>query len=138
MSRYNDIRYALAASVESSLPFPLNVYPYMPKTFIPPAAMVYPNTRTINYMQMLSSTAAEWHYTVLIVLGELDEEAAQNMVGDIVSPDSAVIAAIGNTNIGGGYAVVTDGSVSERQVPGASANGAALYTHAELHVMVKA
>lgn len=138
MSRYNDIRYALAASVESSLPFPLNVYSYMPKTFIPPAAMVYPNTRSINYLQMMSSQSAEWHYTVLIVLGEVDEEAAQNLVGDIVSPDSAVIAAICNTKIPGGYAVVTDGSVSERQVPGASATGAALYTHAELHVMVKA
>lgn len=138
MSRYNDIRYALAASVEASLPFPVNVYPYMPKTMIPPAAMVYPNTRTINYLQMLSSTSAEWHFTVLIVLGEIDEEAAQNLVGELVSPDSQVIAAICNTTIPGGYAVVTDASVSERQVPGASANGAALYTHAELHVMVKA
>lgn len=138
MSRYNDIRYALAASVGSGLPFPVNVYPYLPKTFVPPAAMVYPNTRSINYLQTMSSTSAEWHYTVLIVLSEMDEESAQNMVGDLVSPDSSVIAAICNTKIPNGYAVVTDGSVSERQVPGASANGAALYTHAELHVMVKA
>lgn len=138
MSRYNDIRYALATSVEASLPFPVNVFPYLPKTFVPPAAMVFPNTRTINYLQTMSSNSAEWHYTVLIVLGEVDEEAAQNLVGDLVSPDSAVIAAICNTHIPNGYAVVTDGSVSERQVPGASASGAALYTHAELHVMVKA
>lgn len=138
MTLYNDIRYALAASVKSSLPFPMNVFPYMPRTFVPPTALVFPNTRTINYLQMMSSPSAEWHYTVMIVIGQPDEEAAQNICGELISPGSSMITAINNTVIPSGFAVVTDGSVSERTVPGASNDGAALYTHAELHVMVKA
>lgn len=136
MSNYNDIREALGAAVQSFAP-DMNVYYYVPRSLIPPAAIVQPSpSRTIDYLQAQSSYLAEWHFNIILVIGLVDEQAAQEQAGDMISPGSTLIQALNNTQLPGpGYVVVTDSLISEMAV---SNQGAALYTYAQLMVTVYA
>jgi hypothetical protein len=135
VANYNDIRAALGASVTAFQPN-VNVYYYVPRTLVPPAAIVQPQPhRTISYLQVQSGPMAEWRFNVLLVIGQVDEQAAQEQAGDLISPGSGLIQALNDTVLPtSGYVVVTDGSISEMQTGGS----AALYTYAQLSVCVYA
>lgn len=135
MSNYNDIRHNLADAIKSFNPT-MNVYAYMPRTYTPPVAIVKPSpSMTINYEQAQSaSTLADWHFSVMIVIGQIDEEAAQTQAGDLVSPGSPLIRALQNCMR---FVRVTGANVSEMPVPGGP-GGASVYTHVELSVIVTA
>lgn len=131
MSNYNDVRSALGAAVQSYQPN-LNVYYYVPRTIVPPAAIIQPVPhRTINYVQAYGSELAKWRFTVMIVIGLVDEESAQEQAGDLISPGSALIRAL-NTRLASGYAQVTEGGLAEMMFD------TGLYTYAELSVVVTA
>jgi hypothetical protein len=133
VSNYNDVRTALGASVTAYQPG-VNVYYYVPRSLVPPAAIVQPQPhRTIDYMQAQSSTMARWYFNVLLVIGQVDEQAAQEQAGDLISPGSGLIQALNDTTLpSSGYVVVTDGAISEM----ATGGGSALYTYAQLSVSV--
>lgn len=129
MSSYSTVRHALAGSI-STYNTELNVYYYVPQSLVPPAAIVQPvANRTIDYTQALSSGFAYWHFHVLLVVGLVDEEAAQEQVGELVSPGSALITALNNTPLANGYVQVTEASVSEMTFT------KGLYTYARLTVV---
>lgn len=129
MSAYNDIRTALGNACQS-YESELNVFHYVPRTIIPPAAIIRPAPhRTISYLQTQSSFLAEWHFSVLIVIGEVSEEDAQDRAGVLISPGSALIRTLNECLT---YVQVTDGAVSEMSF------GQGLYTYAQLSVVVKA
>lgn len=131
MSNYNDVRLALGASIQDYQP-DLNVYYYSPQTLVPPAAIVQPRAhQTIDYLQAQSSGFANWYFNVLLVVGLVDEEAAQAQVGELVSPRSPLIRALQNTKLTTGYVTVTNGGVSSMMF----AKG--LYAYADLSVVVR-
>jgi hypothetical protein len=144
---FNDIRDALGAAVESYMLewiptvdrfelSDLNVYSYIERTIVPPAAviMAVPN-RSVDYVQMQSSGFATYYFTILVVIGQVDSEAAQRECGVLISPGSPLITAINNVRVGQGYVLVTHGAISTLS---GGQSGAALYTHVQYSVMVKA
>lgn len=131
MSNYNTIRGALGAAVQSFQP-ELNIYYFVPRTLVPPAAIVQPRPqRTVSYLTAQTSRAAEWYFNIMVVVGQIDEQAAQERTGDLISPGSPLLQAL-NGKVGNGYAQVVDGSISEMTF------GTALYTYARLSVTVVA
>ena len=130
MTNYNTVRTALGAAIQAYQQ-DLNVYYYVPQSLIAPAAIVQPlPQRTIDYLQAQSSGFAKWHFNVLLVVGQVDEQAAQEMVGDLVSPGSDLIKALNDTKLDNGYAQVVQGGVSEMTF------SKGLYTYARLSVDV--
>lgn len=130
MTNYNLIRDSLDEAVQVYRP-DMNIYRYVPRTLVPPAAIVKPRAgRTIDYLQMQSSGMARWNFTIMLIVGLVDEEAAQIMVGDMISPGSPLIFALQNATLPNGYVTVTDGAVNEMMVD------QSLYTYAELSVVV--
>lgn len=135
MTNYNAVRSALGAAVvayQSSM----NIYHHVPRSLTPPAAIIQPRPHmTINYSQALSSGLAKWYFNVLLVIGLVDEQAAQDLAGELISPGSALICALQNAPLPNGFAQVMDGSISEMDV--AEPDGShSLYTYAQLSVVV--
>jgi hypothetical protein len=126
---YNSIRKALGAAVQSFEPN-INIYYYAPRTLVPPAVVIQPAHRTINYLEAQSSRSAEWRFTVMVIVGQIDEEGAQEMVGELISPRSLLVHALNATKVQGGYAQVTEGTVAEVTI------GGGVYTHVQLSVCV--
>lgn len=136
MTSFIDVRNTLGRAVTRVLP-KHNVYGYVPRSIIPPAAIVAPvPNNTIDYEQQYNSTQADWMWTVKIIVGQVDDEAAQDMVGELLSPGSDLIRAIEASEFGdvpgAGWARVQRGGVSQMMF------GKALYTYAELTVRVTA
>lgn len=137
MTGFNEIRTTLGSATASWLGAvgvdqpAMNVYSYVPRTLIPPSAIIQPvASRTVNYMEAVGhSRLACWYFHVLIVVGLVDEEAAQEMTGDIISPGSPLIYSLQDCMR---YVQVTDGSISEMMFDNA------LYAYARLNVTVKA
>lgn len=128
---YNDVRSALIEAVQA-YSSELNVYQYVPRTLVPPCAIVKPRgTRTIDYQQMQSRSAlAKWYFDVMLVIGLVDEEAAQNLAGELISPGSPLVTCLLGAKFPTGFSQVTEGSVNNMMF------GQALYTYAELKVTV--
>lgn len=128
MSGYNTVRKALGAAVAAFDP-DINVYYYVPRTLVPPAVVVQPAHRTVSYRQgQGSSLSAEWHFNVMMIVGQVDEEGAQETVGELISPGSPLIRALYATKLQGGFVQVTDGTVAETTI------GGGVYTHVQLSV----
>lgn len=136
MTSFIDVRNTLGRAVIRVLP-EHNVYGYVPRSIIPPAAIVTPvPNNTIDYEQQYNSTQADWMWTIKIVVGQVNDEAAQDMVGELLSPGSDLINAVNGCVFGdgpgAGWARVQRGGVSQMMF------GKALYTYAELTVRVTA
>lgn len=130
MTNYNVVRNALGSALKN-FESDLNVYYYVPRTLVPPSAIVQPRPqRTVSYLQAQSSGLAEWNFNVQLVMGLVDEEFAQKQVGDMISPGSPLIEALNNVPLPNGYSKVVDGSISEMMF------GQGLYTYAHLAVII--
>lgn len=130
MSGYNEVRDALGAAI-LTYKSTMNVFNHVPRTLVPPAAIIQPRpNRTIDYVQALSSGLAKWNFTVLLIIGLVNEQSAQDEAGDLISPGSPLIAALQSAPLPNGFAHVTDGAISEMSV------GQSLYTYAQLSVVV--
>lgn len=130
MSKYNDIRKTLGAALRSFNPA-LNVYLYVPDSFVMPAAIIKPQPhRTIGYLEAQSSNMACWYFYVQIVIGEVYEEAAQDAAGELISPGSPLIVALQNCMR---FVQVTDSGISSMGTPDGGT-----YTYAQLSLMVQA
>lgn len=135
MSSYNEVRRALGAAMLSFQP-DLNVYYYVPRTLIPPCAIIKPQPQqTINYLQAQSSLSARWLFHIMMVIGLVEEEAAQDLAGDLIAPGSPLLRAL-NRRLDTGYAQVTDAAISEAMFGEPPRQG--LYTFARLSVLVNA
>lgn len=132
MSKYNDVRTAVGDAITAYQPL-VNVYHYVPKSLTPPAAIVQPvANRTIEYLQAQSSVLAKWNFNVLLVIGQVDEQAAQDMAGELISPGSDLIQSLTSIKFTSGYSQVTEAAISEM------AFGNGLYTYARLVVSITA
>lgn len=134
MANYNDIRAALGNAINVFDPsLALNTYSYVPRSIVPPAAIVQPAPhRTIDYTQVEGrGSFALWRFNIMIVVGQVDEEVAQTQAGNLITPGSPLIAAIQNIKLNG-YAQVLEGGISQMMFD------QGLYTYAELTVIVKA
>lgn len=131
MTNYNDVRDGLTRAV-LNYSSELNVYHHVPRTLVPPAAIVRPNgSRTIDYQQMQGrSRLAKWHFNVMLVIGLVDEQAAQDLAGELISPGSPLIECLKATQLPNGFAQVTEGAVNSTMFD------QGLYTYAELMVVV--
>jgi len=67
----------------------------------------------------------------MIVVGQVDEEVAQEQAGNLITPGSDLIRAIQDLKFNG-YAQVLEGGISQMMFD------QGLYTYAELNVVVKA
>lgn len=132
MTSYDEVRSALSTAVRTYQP-DLNVYYATPRTLVPPAAIVKPQShKTVSYLQAQSSGLAKWHFHVLLIIGLVNEQAAQKQAGDLISPYSPLIQALRKTQLPNGYATVVDAGLSEMTF----SNG--LYTYAQISVDVTA
>jgi len=131
VANYNDVRAALGTALET-YQSGLNVYDYVPKSLTPPAAIVQPAPhRTIDYVQAQGAGGlAKWRFNVLIVIGQVDELAAQQQAGDLISPGSSVIQALNRMPLTNGYALVESGGIAQMMFD------QGLYTYAELSVVI--
>jgi hypothetical protein len=130
VTTYNIVRESLGGALTSYRPT-MNVYHHIPRTLVPPAAIVQPRpTRTVSYLQAQSSGMAEWYFTIIVVIGLVDEKASQDMAGEIISPGSPLIVALQNVTLPSGFVTVTEGAIAEMSV------GEGLYTHVQLAVTV--
>jgi hypothetical protein len=136
MANYNDVRAALEGAIWACSPdLSLNTYSYVPRSLTPPALILQPHPhRAIDYMQVEGrGLFAAWRFNVMIVVGQIDEEAAQQMAGDLISPGSPMITAIQGLRVGGtGFTQVLEGGIAQMMFD------QGLYTYAELSVVVKA
>lgn len=110
----------------------LNIYRYVPRTLVPQCAVLKPRgSRTIDYMQMQGrSSLAKWYFTVMIIVGKIDERYAQQRAGEMISPGSDLIKALQDAKLPNGFTQVTEGAINDLMF------GQALYTYAELQVTV--
>jgi hypothetical protein len=131
VTNYNCVRKALGDAVEGATQV-LNVYSYVPRSLTPPSAIIQPAPRrTIDYLQTQSSGLGKWRFNVLIVVGQVDEESAQEQAGDLISPGSPLLLAL-NQRLGTGFSQVVEGGISQMMFD------QGLYTYAELSVIVTA
>lgn len=130
---YETVRDALTGAIQVYRK-DLNIYRYVPRTLVPQCAILKPRgSRTVDYMQAQGrSPMAKWYFTIMIIIGKIDERFAQKQAGELISPGSPLIKAIQDVRVGTGYAQVTEGSINDLMF------GQALYTYAELQVMVMA
>lgn len=132
MSNFEQIRDAVEEAVKVYKE-DLNVYRYVPRTLIPPCAIIKPrNNRTIDYMGAQSSALADWYFTIMIVIGRVDEESSQKQAGDMISPGSDLIRSLQRMKLPTGFCTVTDGAVAEMMF------SQSLHTYAELQIKIKA
>jgi hypothetical protein len=130
--KYEEVTAILGNAVQSS-GLVMNVYYYVPRSVVPPSAIIKPQAhRTIDYMQTQGECGlAKWYFLVMLVIGQVDEQAAQEEAGVLVSPRSSLIRALTGIKFPtSGYVQVTEGAVSEMMF----ADG--LYTYAQLSVTV--
>lgn len=134
MSKYAEITRALGDAVQAYQPG-LNVYYYVPRSLVPPSAIIKPQAhRTVEYMVTHGeSRIADWYLLIMLVIGQISEEDAQEQAGELVSPGSNLIRSVNSMKfVGGGFAKVTEGAVSEMMF------GEGLYTYAQLTVHIRA
>jgi hypothetical protein len=134
VANYNVVRKLLGDALNVYMPsLAMNTYSYVPRSIIPPAAIVQPAPhRTIDYTQVEGrGNFALWRFNIMIVVGQIDEEVAQAQAGDIITPGSPLIRAIQDIKTNG-YAQVLDGGISSMMFD------QGLYAYAELSVIVKA
>jgi hypothetical protein len=135
MPNYNEVRESLVQAIKSFQPN-LIVYSYVPRTGIPPLAILQPSPqRTIDYLEAQSSRSAKWRFTCIIAVGLVDSDAAQKRVGDLITPGSELLKVL-NGRVAQGYSQVTDGAIVETMMGVAPKQG--LYTCARLNIVVLA
>jgi hypothetical protein len=131
---YDSVRLALGTAIQKYEPG-LNVYYYVPKSLVPPAAIIKPqsqNVRTIEYAQAHGgSSLAKWHFQVLFVIGQLDEAAAESEAGALISPGSRLVRSLSG-RLSTGFSQVLEGGISAMMFD------QGLYTYAQLTVSVLA
>lgn len=133
MADYNEIKKTLGDALRQ-FQDDLNVSDYFPKSVVPPAAVIQPAVPTISYIQARNSPTAQWRFSVMLIVGQVNEEAAQLRIGEFISPGSPLIEALNAIGEDSGFlrVKVTDASVSEVQV------GTTNYAYARLSVVVDA
>jgi hypothetical protein len=111
-----------------------NIYDRIPRSLIPPAVILKPRPhRSVLYPRAQSSPFAEWHWILQVIVGQVDDQTAQDQVGAMISPGSELIRALEDAKVARGFVQVVDGAMSEMMVDQVS-----LYVHAELSIYVKA
>lgn len=131
MANYNDLKRTLGDALRQ-FSDEINVFDFFPKSVVPPAAVIQPAVPTVNFIQAEQSRTAEWRFTVMLIVGQVNEEAAQIKIGDLISPGSDLIEALNAVGEDTGFlrVKVTDASISEVQV------GTTTYAYARLSVNV--
>lgn len=132
MATYEQVKTALGDSLRANYQYDLNIFDEVPRSLVPPAAIVKPRPhRTIGYLHAMgSSTLAKWQFEVLLIIGFVDDVAAQKLAGELISPGSPLIRAL-NCRIMNGFSQVIDSGTSQMMI-----EDQGLYTYAELTVQV--
>jgi hypothetical protein len=132
---YATVQNILGDAVQAYQP-DLNVYYYVPRSLVPPAAIIKPQAhKTIDYrVDHGDGQLAQWYFLIMLVIGQIVEEEAQEEAGALISPGSSLIKSVNSIQFPGGrgrgYAKVVEGAVSEMMF------GEGLYTYAQLTVSI--
>lgn len=137
MTGFVEVRDTLGDAIRRVLP-EMNVYNHVPRSLVPPAAIVRPTPNsTIDYEQMYSSSQADWMWTLMLVVGQVDDEWAQDTMGSLITPRGDMVRAINDIKFVDpesgssiGWAKALRGGISQMNF------GKALYTYAEITVRV--
>lgn len=65
----------------------IEIYDTVPGQLDPPCIVIQPEE--IDFLQQYGSTRARWTFALIVVVGRVDEDEAQDDVDDYVSPDGA-------------------------------------------------
>lgn len=135
MGKYRDVRDTLAASAQAGVTAmgitDVNVYSTLNKSAVAPAIVVRPGNPTILYGEADGrSPLARWNFEVLIIVGQVNEQAAQDRIADMIDPDSPIIEALDDSDFGNGFAQTRRALVGETPI------GATLYASALIGVQV--
>lgn len=137
MPSFNEIRVRLGDACRAYQPG-LNVDDFVPAGIRPPMAVIQPAAPTIAYTETFydpdpdaEPAPAEWHFWVRLIAGQVAEEAAQILVGELITPGSQLINALNAVEIENGYVEVLTGTVDQTPI------GGVLYAEARLAVHVR-
>jgi len=135
MAGFNEVRLVLADACRSAVG-DVNVFYYLPKRVPAPAVVIRTVKPTGDYLTTWGGGYAEWMFEVLVVVGRVSDESAQNMLGDMISPDSSLITALNDVEFPGGpgcgHAHVRKCDIADIRI------GATRYACARLTVLVRA
>lgn len=135
MAGFNEIRVVLADACKSAVG-DLNVFYYLPKRAPVPAVVIRTVKPTGDYLTVWGGGYAEWMFEVLVIVGKVSDESAQNQLGDMISPNSALVTALNDIEFAGGpgygHAHVRKCDIADIRM------GATRYACARLTVLVRA
>lgn len=118
MANENDLRRTLADAMRAFFSDEINVSEFFPKSPPPsPSLVIQPGTPVGDLIQAMNSSTAEWQFVIMLLVGQVNEEAAQNKIGDLCSPGSPLIQALNAIGEDSGFlrVKVTNVSISEVQ-----------------------
>lgn len=99
-----EARQVLADQLDTTLDW-LRASPQVPSQINPPAAVVAPNTSDLaDYEQVLSSDIVMWYLRVVLIVGRVNDQAAQSLMDEMISatgPKSVVHAIHQDMTLGG-------------------------------------
>lgn len=79
-----------------------------------PAAIVQPAAQTIRYGDKTISELASWRFELLLLLGNINEHAAQVKAGELVAPSSDLIQALNYARIDNGWLDLIEANVGNQ------------------------
>jgi hypothetical protein len=117
MANENEIRQALADAIRTVLSDEINVCDFFPKSPPPsPSLVIQRAVPTADLVQAMNSPTAAWRFVVMLLVSQVNEEAAQLKIGDLISPGSPIIEALNAVGEDTGFMRVKVTDVSESEV----------------------
>jgi hypothetical protein len=129
---FTQVITALGEACKAGAP-KLNVYTTWPCSVSVPAAVIRIGKPAIRYIQVMgNSTQAKWLFEILLVVGSVNDKAAQKRAMALISPDSKLVAAVNDVKVTEGGAVkVTESSTGEVDVGSGTYASASLFVTAD-------
>lgn len=120
MNAFETVRDTIGQVCADTLPTLLpgvDVWQTVPDSFAVPAVIVVPAAPTITYGDVTNSDLAGWRFDLWLLLGKVNEHAAQLKAGELVDPKSPLIRALDGAEIPNGWLDPIDAHVGKQRPP---------------------
>lgn len=111
MTAYTTVRDTVYQACRATLPSELpgiKIYPTARKSPALPAAVIRPGRPTGRPIVALTSPSAKWKVDVLLLLGMINEEVAQERAFEILSPSSKLLQALKSIRVANGFLITSE------------------------------
>lgn len=116
MASYVAVRDAIADACRAALPN-ITVHATVPKAVAVPVAIVRPSQPAVMYRQAYGGSGlAMWRFELQVLLAQVVEQSAQERLAELVSPNSDLVTALNNAEVGDGWLAVAEARIGETGV----------------------